>query len=93
MTPLEASTKKTEYTELYSRASEVLEKIEIRRLKTWPTFAETYKSNAAAVRAWDCTEDGIEALRLKMQMDRLTKAISACSSLLQVKNNEAKHVW
>ena len=93
MTPTEASDRKVKLTGLYERASELLEVLMIRRLRSWPELREKHKSNADAVRAWDCSEDGIEALKLKMSMDRITKAISACSSLLQVKNNEARHVW
>ena len=93
MTPLEATQKKEEFTGHYSRASEQLEVIEVRRLESWQVLREKHKSNADAVRAWESSLDGIEALKLKMKMDRMQKTISVCNSLLQVKNNEARNTW
>lgn len=93
MTPAEIANKRYELSVEYGRLSEQLEAILLRKADTWRALRVDTKSDTAADRVWDATEDGKEELRLVMTMKRNQRESSALSSLLRVKENEARGVW
>jgi len=93
MTPGEASNKRYELSVEYARLSELLEPILIRKALYLPAAKEEMKSDAAALRKWAATEDGINELKLTMATKRNEKLSQGLSAIIRLKENEAKGIW
>jgi len=76
----------------YSFYSEKAENIMARRPVVWNELREAVKSDKSADRAYEGTEDGIELMRLTMLLKRLDKMTSSISSLLRLKELEARNI-
>lgn len=93
MTPHEAADEKVRLAGTYSRLSQQLEEIRLAKPDKWLAIRKDAKSDKAADRVWDASEDGKTELKLSMAMKRMEKQISALNSLIRVCENESKHGW
>ena len=75
----------------HSRLDELLITILSRKPTIWNTLRPNLKSDTAANRAYEATEDGLEEMKLRHQMKNITLMIGALSSMLRVKESEAKN--
>lgn len=90
-TPREYQEVREQFTALHSRALEQLEAIWERKPSVWQEIRKTEKSDKAADRAWEASPDGIQEMKLKSQVKRLEKEISAAASGLNLLNTEARN--
>lgn len=76
----------------YSHYAGQLEEIMARRPSVWNELRKPLKSDKSADRAYESTEDGIQLMRLTMTLKKLDKMTSAISSLLRLKELEARNI-
>lgn len=76
----------------YSFYSQQLEDIMARRPVVWNALRKDLKSDKSADRAYEGTEDGIDLMRLTMLLKRIDKMTSSISSLLRLKELEARNM-
>lgn len=93
MTPHEAADEKVRKATEYARASQQLEDLKIIKTDKWLLIREGVKSDKAADRKWDATEEGKQEIRLTFLMKRLEKEISALNSFIRVSENEARQLY
>lgn len=95
VTPQRAADMRVQLSGHYSHLSGQLE--EVLRLKpaAWLAirFRKDVNSEKAADRHFDGTELGLREMSLRMHLKRIDKAISGLSSLIRVKEGEAKNQW
>lgn len=77
----------------YSHLSGQLEEILKVKPKIWIAIRgmARIKSDKAADREWEGTDQGLQEMSLRMNLKRIDKAISALSSLIRVKEGEARN--
>jgi hypothetical protein len=90
-TPREYQEARDQFTALHSHALEALEKIWEFKPAMWAEIRKTVNSDKAADRAWEGTDLGIKEMKLKTQVKRLEKEISAAASALNLLNTEARN--
>jgi hypothetical protein len=93
MTPSEAAEKRYQLSVEYGNLSEELEAILLRKTDQWRALRTDTKSDTAADRIWDATPDGKREIHLTMSIKRNEKESSALSSLIRIKEGEAKNLW
>ncbi len=78
---------------LFSRASGELEEILASKPYIWRLIRnrDSITSDKAATMEWDSTDEGIREMRLRSKMKRIESLTRAISSLLRVKELEAKN--
>lgn len=82
-----------EFVALHSRASEELEQILESKPSQWMTLRDQVKSDKAADRLWEGTDEGIKEMRLRLQLKRLEKEISSAKSGLRILEGEARNIF
>ncbi len=95
VTPQRAADMRVQLSGYYSNLSGQLEEVLKIKPSAWLAIRghSDVKSDKAADRHWDGTELGIREMSLRMNLKRLDKAISSLSSLIRVKEGEAKNQW
>lgn len=93
MTPAEASERRYQLSVEYASLSEELEDILLYKADHWRQLRDSTKSDNAADRLWDATEWGKKEIHLSMAIKRNEKESSALSSLIRVKEGEARNQW
>lgn len=77
----------------YSFHAGQLQEILERKPRKWLDIRATVKSDTAADRTWDATQDGIDEIKLRLVTKRIEKLSGACKSLLQVAEGEARNQY
>jgi len=93
MTPAELAERRYVLSVEMGTLSEQLEKLEEQRRRLWPLLLEKHGKVNAAEREWESTEEGIKQMHLDMQMKQKAREIAGISSLLRVKELEARNLW
>lgn len=77
----------------YGQYSSQLE--EVLQIKTirWLEIRKGTKSDKSADRIWESTPEGWQETKLRMIMKAVEKEMSGISTLLRVKENEARNVY
>lgn len=75
----------------YARDSEILSGFLSRRPAAWQAIRETVKSDKAADRAYEASEEGIALMKLQLKMKANEKKMSAARSMLDVLQAEARN--
>lgn len=78
-----------EYARLSERLADILEK----KTHIWLNIRADVKSDTAADRKWDSTEDGIQEMRLRLKLKAMEKEMSAIRSHLEVLQGEARNQY
>lgn len=90
--PRELAERRVQITADYSTASEELEGILALKPTVWMAIRKGAKSDAAADKEWDATEDGIKEMRLRMALKRYEKQLSSLRTMLEVLEGEARNI-
>lgn len=90
-TPREYQEIRDQMTALHSRALERLEQIWTVKPAQWQELRKVEKSDKAADRAWEATPLGIEEMKLRLQVKRIEKEISAAASALRLLEAEGRN--
>lgn len=78
----------------YARVMNELEQILLQKPIIWNKMRPDYKSDAATERAWEASDLGLKELHWNIQRKKVEKMISAASSLIKVKSDEAHNlIW
>lgn len=77
----------------YSRMSEELAQILDFKALSWNTMRDMVKSDKAADRRWEQTDNGRKETKLRLGMKANLQEQSAISSKLRSLENEAKNIW
>jgi hypothetical protein len=93
MTPSEIAEKRYILSVEIGILSEELEGILTKKPSIWSDLRKSTKSDKSADREWECTSLGIREMQCRMQMKQKQVAISSLSTLLRVKEMEAKNLW
>lgn len=93
MTPSEAAERRYQLSVEYGTLSEELEAILLLKTDKWRELRVDTKSDTSADRVWDATEWGKKEIKLTMAMKRNERESSALSSLIRIKEGEAKNLW
>lgn len=93
MTPMQLAEERLKLSDSYSKAGEKL--VSIMRLYAlyYEAFRPTVKSDAALERKWELTLDGLDMMEIKMKLKTIEKKMSAISTMLNVRNNEARNQY
>lgn len=92
LSPADLADKRVTLSALLSRACGELEEILAIKPAKWSAMRKDLSSDKSTTNAWDATEDGIKEMRLRSSMKRMSVLISAISSLLRVRELEAKNL-
>ena len=90
-TPHQLAERRLELSAEYARDSEILGELLSRRPALWQTIRETVKSDKAADRAYEATQDGIDLMKIQLKMKATEKKLSAARSMLDVLMGEARN--
>lgn len=77
----------------YSYQTGLLEEILLAKPQKWLEMRKETKSDVSCDRQWDMTEEGQNELKIKFNLKRIEKLISALNSRLRVAEQEAKSQW
>lgn len=90
--PHDIAERRLELSSEYFTASEQLESILERKPSVWLKLRalEGIKSDKAADRAYEATEDGIHEMKCRLRMKRIEKKLSASKTFLEVLQGETK---
>ena len=91
--PHVAADLRVELSAKYSRESGRLELILKDRPMKWMAIREKVKSDKAADRAWEATEQGTDEMIIRLRLKRIEKLISALSSILKVFEGQSKNQY
>lgn len=91
LNPMQCADFRTYLAAVYSNRSERLQKILALKPVKWLSIRAGKNSDRAADREWEASEDGIEEMKLNMELKRIDKLSSALSSKLRVFEAEAKN--
>jgi hypothetical protein len=69
----ELARKRVELSSIYARKSEQLGNILETKANIWLAFRDTTKSDSAANKLWEMTEEGIKEMRLKLDLKSIEK--------------------
>lgn len=75
----------------YSKLGEELTTLKVHEAKEMPVLMALH-SVAKAQRIYDATEEGIQAMTIRIKMKSIEKLISAISSKLRVMENELRNM-
>lgn len=89
--PHELAEQRLELSAEYGRYSEELEIVLLEKPRTWRTLRGTVKSDTAADRLWEETDQGRDEIRLRLRMKALDKKFSAIKTMLDVYQGEARN--
>ena len=91
-TPHEIAEKRMELSALFANATEQLKNILTFKPAVWSELRKGVKSDKAADRMCEASEDGIKEMRLRLSMKSMEKEMSACRTMLEVLTIEAKNI-
>lgn len=77
----------------YSKATNELESILIKKPAVWNEMRPEFKSDTATERAWEATELGIAERHWKFQIKKIEKMMTAIKTLIDVKTGEAQNLY
>lgn len=78
---------------LCSRAEGELEEILTVKPQIWQELREKTNSDRAATNAWSGTMQGLREMKLNLRIKRISRLISALSSILRTKELVAKNIF
>lgn len=84
---------KAELSSQYSYKTGLLEDILLKKPEIWLRIREDHKSDKATDRYWEGTQMGLREMKIKLDLKRIEKMISALSSRLRVAEREANTQW
>jgi hypothetical protein len=76
----------------FSVATDNLEEILIQKPRIWNGIRESQKSDTATERIWEATELGTEERHWRFQIKKIEKMMTACKTMIDVMNSEARNL-
>jgi hypothetical protein len=77
----------------FSQLCTILEECLFEKTKVWEYFRSKCTSDTQAERAWQRTKEGIGETVTRLRMKKVEKLMSAISSKISVKQDEAKSLY
>lgn len=93
VTPQRAADMRVQLSGHYSHLSSQLEEVLKVKPGIWSRIRSECKSDKSADRHFEGTSEGLREMSLRMALKRIDKVISGLSSLIRVKEGEAKNQW
>lgn len=92
ITPSQLAERRYELSVLYGSLADELEEVLRQKATIWATMRFKHKSDKATDNAWDATELGIKEMSLRLQIKKNERESSGISSLLRIRELEAKNI-
>lgn len=77
----------------FARATNELEEVLLKKPRIWNELRQTVKSDTQAERLWEATEMGVAERHWRFTLKKIEKMMSAISTMITVKSDEARNLY